>query len=179
MLKYPYDRALSGETEKAFQVFCVHRDAGSKRKQTQTAQKCGIHDSAITRWKQQHFWTERLEYYDSKETPKAITQPYDRRSAFLQVKATNIALEKIHELIDTKGIEEIPGHLLRFLRDNNPHTLKTLTSDEEEAMLEFKEESLPEYLCEFITIIANTSPSEGVTKKMLLILEEEDEVEYV
>lgn len=105
----PWERQ-PGESEKAYEAFCIYRDAGEKRSINMVYQKCTKSVSLLRRWSVRWRWVERAAAYDKdlerqrhKERRKQAAEAEKRQlriAGMLQSKAlaafAKIPLEKLN-----------------------------------------------------------------------------------
>lgn len=83
----PWDRQ-STESAKAFEAFCLYRDAGASRSIKAVAEKLGKSSGLLERWSRQNRWQERTREWDrfldeQKQAAKvqAIREMHERHAA--------------------------------------------------------------------------------------------------
>lgn len=62
----PWERQ-EGETDRAFEAFCVYRDLGRERSQEKTAAKLGKNRNQICKWSMKYNWVERISKWEDEQ----------------------------------------------------------------------------------------------------------------
>ena len=79
----PWERQ-TGESEKAFEAFCVYRDLGPERTFVAVAERLRKSDSLIRRWKEKYNWSERVRLYDNELEKQAMAKAVKERKAMTE-----------------------------------------------------------------------------------------------
>jgi hypothetical protein len=114
--RQPWERQ-KGETQKAFEAFCIYRDMGADRSLSKVSQQLGKHKVLLQRWSSRWQWVLRVEAWDDHLDQGARRENEKRVKAMAERHANQAMLfqQKLVERLRTINPEDLsPADLARW-----------------------------------------------------------------